>query len=196
MPTLLKLDNFSVHRNEIVLFDPLSLILKGGQAFEIRGQNGIGKTSLLEIIAGLNTQFKGGCSLFAPSLYISQKPPFNPEETLLENLFFWASFWDVSALLSTALQEWSIKHLSHLPYKHLSQGQKQRANLARLTLKQAPLWLLDEPTATLDQKSIKIFQTNLKKHLHKGGGAFIATHQPLNLNHLIVLEPYFSEAAA
>ena len=188
MSNILTLCDFSVYRNEITLFDPISLTLKG-QAYEIRGQNGIGKTSLLETISGLKTTFKGQFSLFTSQIYISRRAPFNQEETLLKNLSFWAHFWKTPTLLSKALQTWGITHLSHLPYKRLSQGQQQRASLARLSLKKASLWLLDEPTANLDQQSIDIFQGCLKAHLQEGGSALIATHHPLNLAQHIRLRP-------
>jgi heme exporter protein A len=190
MSDLLELCNFSIHRNDITLFEPLSLIIEAGQAYELRGQNGVGKTSLLETLAGLNASFEGNFSLHKPSLYISQNPPFNPDETLLENLSFWATFWKQPDFLKNvnALETWRLKHLSSLPYKHLSQGQQQRASLARLSLKQAPLWLLDEPTAALDQGSLESFKAALKIHLQQGGGALIATHHSLELPHKITLK--------
>ncbi|HBN21707.1 MAG TPA: heme ABC exporter ATP-binding protein CcmA [Holosporales bacterium] len=188
MSDILELYNFSIHRNDITLFEPVSLTIERGQAYELRGKNGIGKTSLLETLSGLNTSFKGDFTLNQPYLYISQHPPFNQEETLLENLSFWAAFWNYPESLHQALTTWGLKTLSHLPHKHLSQGQQQRANLARLSLKPAPLWLLDEPTAALDQDSITVFQSALESHLQQGGGALIATHHPLDLTQQIILK--------
>tara|TARA_R110002111_G_scaffold103564_1_gene160355 strand:- start:499 stop:1062 length:564 start_codon:yes stop_codon:yes gene_type:complete len=162
-----------------MLFEPLSLTIEEGQAYELRGKNGIGKTSLLETLSGLNASFEGTFTLNQSYLYISQHAPFNQEETLLENLSFWAAFWARPGSLQKALAIWDLKPLSHLPYKHLSRGQQQRSNLARLSLKNAPLWLLDEPTTALDQNSITIFKYALEGHLQQGGGALIATHHSL-----------------
>ena len=196
MSDILELCNFSTHRNGIILFEPLSLTIEAGQAYELRGGNGVGKTSLLETLSGLYKGFKGKFFLHKPYLYISRRAPFAQEETLLENLSFWASFWKSSENLSKALATWDLKALSRLPYNHLSQGQQQRANLARLSLKSAPLWLLDEPTAALDQQSIATFKNALIDHLKQGGGALIATHYSLDLTQQITLKVPKTESAA
>lgn len=188
MSDLLALCNFSIYRNGITLFEPLSLTIGDGQAYELRGKNGIGKTSLLETLSGLNASFEGIFTLSQPYLYISQHAPFNQDETLLENLSFWATFWKYPHSIQSTLAIWDLKSLSHLPYKHLSRGQQQRVNLARLSLKNAPLWLLDEPITALDQGSVAVFKNALKSHLQQGGGALIATHHSLDLRQHVTLK--------
>jgi heme exporter protein A len=70
----------------------------------------------------------------------------------------------------------------------LSQGQKKRANLARLTASHAPLWILDEPVSALDQHFIDLFKSRLDQHLTGGGMALFATHQDLMLPQTISLD--------
>ena len=64
---------------------------------------------------------------------------------------------------------------------HLSAGQKRRACLARLVAVKRPLWLLDEPTVSLDTASVKLLAECVGQHLAGGGLVLAATHIPLGL---------------
>ena len=63
----------------------------------------------------------------------------------------------------------------------LSQGQRRRIGLARLSLVSRPLWLLDEPLAALDAAGAELLARLLAVHLANGGLAVAATHAPLGL---------------
>ena len=60
-------------------------------------------------------------------------------------------------------------------------GQKRRLGLARLLVTGRPLWLLDEPTVSLDQASVALFANAVRAHAAGGGAALIATHIDLGL---------------
>ena len=64
---------------------------------------------------------------------------------------------------------------------NLSAGQKRRLGLARLLVAGRPIWLLDEPTVSLDTASVALFGAVVRAHLAAGGAAVIATHIDLGL---------------
>jgi heme exporter protein A len=80
------------------------------------------------------------------------------------------------------LKEFSLDNLSTLPARFLSAGQRKRLNLARLSATSAPLWLLDEPSNSLDSDSVKILSRAISEHQQKGGMVAIATHEKLDIN--------------
>ena len=63
----------------------------------------------------------------------------------------------------------------------LSQGQRRRIGLARLTLVRRPLWILDEPVTALDAAGTALLASLVAEHLESGGIAVAATHTPLGL---------------
>jgi heme exporter protein A len=65
--------------------------------------------------------------------------------------------------------------------RRLSAGQQRRVALARLSLWDAQLWLLDEPAANLDAAGQSQVVAAIQRHLSAGGAALISTHQPLEL---------------
>ncbi len=80
-----------------------------------------------------------------------------------------------------ALDEVALLPQRTLPARVLSQGQRRRIGLARLTLLRRPLWLLDEPATALDAAGLQLLGTMVARHLHEGGSVIAATHQPLDL---------------
>jgi heme exporter protein A len=69
----------------------------------------------------------------------------------------------------------------HLPVRSFSAGQKRRVALARLSLWNARLWLLDEPATNLDAAGQAVFEKLLGAHLAGGGAAIVATHRMVEL---------------
>jgi heme exporter protein A len=72
--------------------------------------------------------------------------------------------------------------------QHLSAGQKRRLGLARLLVTGRPVWLLDEPTVSLDAASVALFADVVRAHLARGGSALIATHVDLGLDEAALLD--------
>ena len=100
--------------------------------------------------------------------------------TVLENLRFWNAIFG-GKNLHEALEKFHLKKLKNRFAGKLSAGQKRRLSLARLLLTDRPVWLLDEPTVSLDKKSMEDFSKILKNHLEAGGAAVVATHIDLGL---------------
>jgi len=181
--------NLAAQRGSMILFSALDFALARGELLTITGANGIGKSTLLRILAGQATQAAGTVSLheegknlpFAPfSHYLGGKSAMKEALTVMDNLQFWASWLGAPRKAArSALDTVQLAHTAYLPFRVLSTGQKQRVAFARLLLTQRPLWLLDEPTSGLDEKARTLVADLMRHHLTSGGMIVAATHLPL-----------------
>lgn len=161
----------------------LSFEVTAGTALILRGPNGIGKTTLLRTLAGLQAPTHGTC-IFPPdqAAYASHADGIKTALTVQENLAFWAEVYG-----NTVPEDiWTWFDLADLRNRFagtLSAGQKRRVGLARLGVINRKVLFLDEPTVSLDGFSVKLFVAFLRdRHLAKGGVAVIATHIDLGLD--------------
>lgn len=179
---LLTLDDVTIERGGLPLASGLSFSLGAGQALVLRGANGSGKTTLLRTIAGLQKPV-GGSIAVAPDTvaYGAHADGLKATLTVAENLAFWAAIHGNSEL-QRALAAFDLTELVNRPAGALSAGQKRRLGLARLLVTGRPVWALDEPTVSLDAKSVALFAESVKDHLATGGAAIIATHIDLGIN--------------
>ena len=178
---LLSVDNLSVSRGGISLFEGLNFTVSTGEFVLIYGGNGVGKTSLLRSIAGLQQIDKGKIAINADNfIFAGDANGIKTALTVLENLRFWSAIFG-GKNLHEALEKFQLRQLKNRFAGKLSAGQKRRLSLARLLLTDRPIWLLDEPTVSLDKRSMKQFSKILKNHLEAGGAAVVATHIDLGL---------------
>ncbi|RRH75816.1 heme ABC exporter ATP-binding protein CcmA [Falsigemmobacter faecalis] len=187
---MLSLSNLTVARGGIAVLEGVSLSLGAGEALVLRGPNGLGKTTLLRTIAGLQPAMAGEIHADPESLvYASHADGLKPTLTVQENLTFWASvFGQGQAAVTAALRAMDLEKLTDRPAQNLSAGQKRRLGLARLLVTGRPVWLLDEPTVSLDAASVGLFAAMVKRHLASGGAAVLATHIDLGLETATVLD--------
>ena len=173
--------SLSVSRGGINLLQDVDIELKNGQAGILRGPNGVGKTTLLRALAGLLPVDSGKieCSL-EDICYSGHADGVKPTLTVQENLEFWANIFG-SPSISEVTEKFLISDLLNSKAGNLSAGQKRRVGLARLGLTGRQVWLLDEPTVSLDETSVKIFENIIKDHISEDGCALIATHIDLGL---------------
>ena len=119
--------------------------------------------------------------------YVGHANGIKASLTVAENLRFWTEYLaeddrDGNAdRLDEALDHFNLLDLSDIPAGYLSAGQKRRLGLARLLVAHRPLWLLDEPTVSLDTASDGAARQGRRCALTGGGIAIAATHIPLGL---------------
>jgi heme exporter protein A len=183
MTALLTFQKLAVSRGDRVLLRDLAGAVQPGDILHIRGANGIGKTSLLEILCGLRPAESGTVTrAFEPEQchWIGHRNALNPALTPFENLRFWCALQGVASdQVRTALREFDLQPVADQPCRQLSAGQKRRAALARLAVVRRALWFLDEPLSALDQNGIGHWLGLLTQHQQQGGAAVITSHQLL-----------------
>ena len=169
----------SVARGGVTVLEGVSFQLASGQVLVLRGANGIGKTTLLRTLAGLQPAVAGQVT-GEDIAYAGHADGLKASLSVTENLRFWA---DVNGLggIDAALQAMNLAALRHRRAGDLSAGQQRRLGLARLLVTGRAVWLLDEPTISLDAASVGLFGALLRFHLAQGGAALIATHIDLGL---------------
>ncbi len=188
---MLQADGIAAFRGERLVLRDISFAVQAGGALVLTGANGAGKSTLLRLLAGL-VRLEAGCVLWRGEdaladlalhgsrvAYLGHQDAVKAGLTAAENLRFFARVG--GGEVAAALAALSLEHLAELPARMLSAGQRRRLALARLTLSDAPLWLLDEPTLGLDAGSVERFGAMLAAHRGQGGVVVAATHLPLPL---------------
>lgn len=183
-------------RGERPLFAGLDLAVGPGEWLHVQGENGAGKTSLLRILAGLSPPAAGeirwqGEPIKALAedyrrhlLFLGHHGAVKEELTPLENLTLAAqldgtTLDEVEAL--QALARFGLRGREDLAVRFLSAGQKRRVLLARLAVRKAALWILDEPFTALDVKAVEMLSGLIAEHVAGGGMAILTSHQSMPL---------------
>jgi heme exporter protein A len=172
-----------------ILFQGLSFVVGAGEALMVVGPNGSGKTTLLRLIAGLLSPTAGRIALADSEDPVSEAVHFVGNQDALkgaltvgENLAFYKSlFGGAGDAVNAALGRMGIGTLAMLPAEVLSAGQRRRATLARLLVSHRPIWLLDEPSNTLDADGQTLLARLMQEHRTRGGIIVAATHVRLDL---------------
>ena len=191
----------SCERGGRPLFAPQSFTLSPGQAMQIEGDNGSGKTSLLRMVCGLAPTASGEVrwggqaitevrhAFSRDLLYLGHSLGLKDELSALENLRAASVLAGHPVSHEQALQALLAQGLgsrSHLPLRVLSQGQKRRVALARLQLSRARLWVLDEPFVALDTLAVHALQQLLRQHLQQDGLLLFTSHQAVDLGRSVL----------
>ncbi len=193
----LKVTDLGCARGGVPVLEGVSFTLMPGRALILRGPNGIGKTTLLRTIAGLQPPTGGQVGIPADAIaYGGHADGLKAMLSVAENLEFWAGVYGTRGI-DRALEAFDLVDLADRSARNLSAGQKRRLGLARLMVTGRPLWLLDEPTVSLDQASVDAFGRALAGHFASGGAALIATHIDLGFAaDVLDLTPFRAKSGA
>ncbi len=169
--------DLTVARGGLPLLSGVSFTLAAGEALVLRGPNGSGKTTLLRTVAGLQPPLSGQITGSEDNIaYAAHADGIKAQLSVQENLAFWADVFGASGHIDQALASFSLAPLKDRLAGQLSAGQKRRLGLARLLVTGRPVWVLDEPTVSLDAASVVQFSQVVRGHLETGGSALMATH--------------------
>ncbi|MFU8883225.1 MAG: heme ABC exporter ATP-binding protein CcmA [Rhodobacterales bacterium] len=194
----LNVTDLSVARGGIPVLEGLNFTLHAGEALILRGPNGVGKTTVLRTVAGLQPPLAGVIGLDRDAMaYAGHADGIKTTLSVRENLEFWADVFGTGRI-DSALAAFDLSSLSDRAAGALSAGQKRRLGLARMVVTGRMVWVLDEPTVSLDVTAVALFAQAVRDHLGKGGMALMATHIDLGLAEARVLDvaPFRAKAPA
>ncbi|HRQ26613.1 MAG TPA: heme ABC exporter ATP-binding protein CcmA [Hyphomicrobium sp.] len=189
-------DNLTVERGTRTVIANLTFTANAGEALLLTGPNGAGKTTLIRTIGGFIAPVSGKIALKGdvsdrdiPELchYVGHLTGVKANLTAEQNLAFWAEYLggvstrSIAERVDDALDAFGLLALADYPAGLLSAGQKRRLGLARLIVAERPIWLLDEPTVSLDAASTTLLAGLIQRHIANDGLVIAATHLPLGL---------------
>ncbi len=182
-------------RGDRLLWRDVDIRLGAGAALHVRGPNGVGKTSLLRILAGLLRPWQGSVTRAARAGLVDEALALDGNDPLARALAFWARIDGAApTAVAEALGRVGMAPLADVPVRWLSTGQRKRALLARLMVDDAPIWLLDEPANGLDTAGVALLEGLIAAHRAAGGAVVLASHLALRLEGAMLLD--LGEAAA
>ncbi len=171
----MKINNLFKSFDKKIIFNNASFEFEDGKITYIMGGSGIGKTTLLRIISGLDASYSGKIIKNGELAYVFQEPRLFPTLNLEENIKIASesSKFDIDNLLEIV----ELKDFKNFMPSELSGGMKSRVSLVRAIYKDADIYIMDEPFSNLDEdlkKRIipKIFELLKEKTI------LIVSHDP------------------
>jgi heme exporter protein A len=197
MTLSLHIQNVQLERGGRTLFPSLTVSAQAGTLLYVRGANGAGKTTLLRALAGLASPSNGdiawhqdgtATAAAAATTFIGHGNAMNDALSVIENLSYAAALAGQiyrPVFVGAALEQLGIFNLALRRVGTLSQGQRKRASLARLLLREQPgsrAWLLDEPFVALDADTQKMLEQLIAAELKAGAIVVLTSHQEFTID--------------
>ena len=204
---MLLVNNLSFKRGRREIFKKLNISLPPKKIIHLKGQNGIGKTTLIKILVNMlqpatgeiywnGKNVKKNLNKFYSDLtYIMDIQTSKGEMTVSENFLFWVKLFSSKIKpkeIKTIFNLLALDNNKNTKVNLLSTGEIKKLELCRLVIEQKKLWFLDEPYLGLDQPTIEIINETFKNHVENGGMIIFASHYFPELQNMetIKLENY------
>jgi heme exporter protein A len=175
----LAFDGVGCVRGGRTVFSGVSFDLQPGDAGVVSGPNGVGKSSLVRIAAGLLAPADGVVRVSGGRALLGESSALDRDLPLVRALGFWAGIDGRADMLDEAMAAFDLTPIATIPVRLLSTGQRRRAGLARIVASGADVWLLDEPANGLDESAVAMLEAAIVVHRARGGIALVATHTPI-----------------
>ena len=200
---MLLINNLSFSRNDNIIFQNLNLSLSNRSITQIRGKNGSGKTTFINVILnflesktgeifweGKNIK-KNIFNFYNKTTFIMDHNTCTRKMTVLDNINFWSRLSSSKLTkdeIVLLLETFNIQKYQNTKTMYLSSGEIRKLELLRLILEQKKLWILDEPYNHLDDLSIEILNQTFIDHINKDGVILFTSHLKPGINNLEVVD--------
>ena len=200
---MLLINNLSFSRNDNIIFQNLNLSLSNRSITQIRGKNGSGKTTFINVILnflesktgeifweGKNIK-KNIFNFYNNTTFIMDHNTCTRKMTVLDNINFWSRLSSSKLTkdeIVLLLETFNIQKYQNTKTMYLSSGEIKKLELLRLILEQKKLWILDEPYNHLDDLSIEILNQTFIDHINKDGVILFTSHLNPSINNLEVVD--------
>lgn len=191
---VLKIDSITLKRSNKILFKNFSLNISKSQIIILTGDNGIGKSSLLEAITGVLKVCEGQINISKDInniFYLGHENCLKDELSVYDNLMVWCEIARRKVIddqILDGLNYFNIARLVNQPIKKLSQGQKRRVALTKFFFTDSKLILLDEPIAGIDKKSEYNFSKLVLKKKRTGKTIILTSHTDLGFKNQKIVD--------
>ena len=200
---MLLINNLSFSRNDNIIFQNLNLSLINRSITQIRGKNGSGKTTFINVVLnflesktgeifweGKNIK-KNIFNFYNKTTFIMDHNTCTRKMTVLDNINFWSRLSSSKLTkdeIVLLLETFNIQKYQNTKTMYLSSGEIRKLELLRLILEQKKLWILDEPYNHLDDLSIEILNQTFIDHINKDGVILFTSHLEASINNLEVVD--------
>ena len=186
---MIQVEHFTKRYGNFTAVDDISFEVKRGEVFAFLGPNGSGKTMTMKTMVGLNVPTTGRILINGFDVhkqpkaakrfvsYLPQRVVFPENLTAREVMRFYDRVRQLpKALADEALARANFNGFSDKAVSEFSGGMVQRLGLAVASMPEAPILLLDEPTANLDPQGVKRFREFILEQKQNGKTIIFSTH--------------------
>ncbi len=202
---MLEIKSIYLNRNKKQILSNFNLILKKKKMILLLGENGVGKSSLLDTVVGLIKPQSGEILIQGKLLdeidnqkksfftYIPHEICLRDSFSIEENIKIWLHLNSIklnNKQIYKKLKIFDLHKIKDQLVRNLSHGQKKKVTLTKLLFSNSKLWIMDEPLNGLDEKSINIFKLICKEQIKKNGAILFTSHidPKINLTEKVLLK--------